>query len=354
MRLSAFTSLTRLGLIALGLGAAVLLFTEFACWLFFRPVDNGFPYGLFVKRTQVGYTGSPGWNAQVARIHPHNVSINSQGFRDDEWTKHLNEPRMLMVGSTALFGLGVGKNDRLSERVASRLGITVHNAGMYGYGSPQALWTLREFCKRGDYKVAMYVHEYKLTRNDFLRNPARSVVDGLLVNLPHEIGNEVAPLKPTFIGERLKLLAFREFLANHELSPRQIYEAWLGLENFDEQYFLSRHAVTADENSFSKNNLIKTAENIRKMQQAADHCGAKFVAAILPGPLENRFRKDEPSTKELLGLLDGIPLIDVRHILPIESKLFLPGLDYFNPATIDAFARYITASVDGDFKNRAK
>ena len=322
------------------------MLAETACWLFGRPVDNGFPPGFFMTRPEVGYMAAPGWNAQITRIRSHNVSINSEGFRDAEWTKRSNVRGILMVGSTALFGLGVEKNERLSERMASYLSTTVHNAGMYGYGSPQALWTLREFCDRDDHKMALYVHEYKLTRDDFVRAPSRTVVDGILVNLPNVGVSDASQSGSAFIVERLQLLALRAFLANHELAPRQIYEVWRGLESFDEQYFLNRYAATSNEHSFSETNIKKTAENIQKMQEVATRCGLTFSVVLLPGPFENRFRQDEPSTRKLLTILDGVEIIDARHVLPMDAKLLIPGLDYFNPATLDFLAQYISASIE--------
>lgn len=344
MNLISIFSFKRLRLI-IALSSGLLLLAETACWLFGRPIDNGFPSGFFVTRPEVGYTSAPGWNAQITRIRSHNVSINSEGFRDVEWTKGSNERGILMVGSTALFGLGVEKNERLSERIASYLGTTVHNAGMYGYGSPQALWALREFCDRGDHKMALYVHEYKLTRDDFVIAPARTVVDGTLINLPNVGGSDATQSQSAFIVERLQLLALRAFLAYHDLSPRKLYENWRGLDSFDEQYFLNRYATTSNEHSFSETNIKKTAENIEKMQEVARRCGVKFALVLLPGPFENRFRQDEPSTRKLLTILNGVAIIDARHVLPIDAKILIPGLDYFNPAALDILAQYISASI---------
>ena len=322
--------------------AAFLLFVEVLLWTFFRPIDQDFPSGLFVNHESVGYKGSPKWRGEVARIHPHHVELNSEGYRDDDRILNSNQQSILMLGSTALFGLGVEKNDRLSERLASLLGIKVDNAAMYGYGAPQALWALSEFCKLRNYSTVYFIHEYKLSRNDFVINPARIVQNGFLLTLPV---NETVVVKRSnifWILERFQLHSLRSFLASHEITPRQVYENLRGLETFGEDYFLKRYAVTVNEKDFPLKNIKKLADSLRDMNKIAPERGAKFVIVLLPGPFENRFRRDEPSTMKLKQELgQTIRILDLRHVLPADAKLRLTGLDYFNQNTLDAFAKEI-------------
>lgn len=331
-------------LVALGFVSVAV--AEIGAWTFTQTRDDGFPKGLFAVRPGVGYAGSPGYNADVVRINSHHISINSDGYRDDEWNKKRDSDHVLMVGSSALFGVGVERHDRLSERLAVRLNVNVHNAGMYGYGPPQSLSMVRELCSRGGYKAVLYVHEYKLTRNDFVHNAPRTVVDGLLVNtLPSTTAADVKT-DSAWITQRVRLMALRQALFRHGYSPRQIYEDWNGLDSFDDEYFLGRYAATADEHDFPQRNVSQAASMIRSMRRASKRCGAHFAMVLLPGPAENRFRRSEPATRNLLTeLANDITTIDLRYRLPREQQLFLHGLDYFDPASLDAFARELTIPV---------
>lgn len=336
-------------------GISLISVAEIGVWTIARPRDNGFPVGLFANRQSAEYAATPGWSGDVTRIHPHHISINSRGYRDGEWSGQPDGPRALMVGSTALFGLGVEKQDRLSERLAAHLNIAVHNAGMYGYGPPQALATVRELCVRGSYRAVLYVHEYKLTRDDFMQRTARTVANGELVNVGASAEVATAPRDSSWLSQRLRLLALREMLSSQGLAPRQLYEDWRGLGSFDEAYFLARYAATADERRFPPKNVKRAADYIRAMQSAAQRCGAVFAVVLLPGPAENRFRRSEPATRSLLTTLEStVPIIDLRHALPHERQLLLPGLDYFNPATLDEFARRLTGSVKSMLQSRSK
>jgi hypothetical protein len=336
-------------------GVSLVSIAEIAVWTIARPRDNGFPAGLFSNRPGAEYAATPRWSGDVTRIHPHHISINSQGYRDGEWGSQHDDPRVLMVGSTALFGLGVEKQDRLSERLARHLNITVHNAGMYGYGPPQALATIRELCHHTSYRTVLYVHEYKLTRNDFMQETARTVVNGELVNVRAPAKFVSTPMEPPWLGQRLRLLALREMLSSHGLAPRQIYENWRGPGSFEEAYFLTRYATTADELSFPPKNVRLAAGYIHEMQSAAQRCGSGFAVVLLPGPAENRFRRSEPATRSLLTMLGStVPIIDLRHALPHDRQLLLPGLDYFNPAALDEFALRLTGPTKSMLQSRSE
>jgi hypothetical protein len=88
---------------------------------------------------------------------------------------------------------------------------------MYGYGPPQALATIRELCNHGSYRTVLYVHEYKLTRNDFMQEKARTVANGELVNVRGPAKGFSTPMEPPWLGQRLRLLALREMLSSHGL-----------------------------------------------------------------------------------------------------------------------------------------
>ena len=325
-----------------------LLLCEILVYILARPIDNGFPLGFFENKNGVGYIASPNWHGRVFRISPHDISINSDGYRDEEWNIQEGVKKILLVGSTALFGLGVDKKDRLSERMEFYLGLRVQNAGMYGYGPPQALRVINNFCKKNSYSIIFYIHEYKHSRNDFLKDPARKVEKGELINITESESESKSKSivskeqEKLWFLERLEFLAIRDFLARNNLHPRQLYENWEGPLILGEEYYLKRYAATADESGFPPYNTDLVAKNIKSMQRSAIKCGAKFVAVLLPGPQENRFRRDEPASKRLMKILpEEILMADLRHALPQNNQLLLPGLDYYNPATLDEFAKIL-------------
>jgi hypothetical protein len=140
-------SLTFLAWIAL-IGVALETYSRF---LF---PDN--PFGVntlseIVFDQEIGWIGRA--NLRTNSSHgdypiPVPVSINADGFRDDDWDEKLRRARdtqskkILMLGDSWLYGWGSEKSERLSESLAHRyrlagLPVEIFNAGIPAFGASQ-------------------------------------------------------------------------------------------------------------------------------------------------------------------------------------------------------------------------
>lgn len=120
----------------------------------YRFSDN--PFGVntlneIVFEPELGWIGRA--NLRTRSSHgdypiPVPVSINMDGFRDDDWDEKLRRARdtqskkILLIGDSWLYGWGSEKSERLSESLAHRyrlagMPVEVFNAGIPAFGAPQ-------------------------------------------------------------------------------------------------------------------------------------------------------------------------------------------------------------------------
>jgi hypothetical protein len=283
-----------------------------------------FPADMFVTDKIRGLALSPDFNQIVKRVRSFRVHINPQGYRDRDWNQ--SKPRrVLLVGSSATFGFGLDRKAGIAAKLEEALGpeVSVLNSAVYSYGPPQALATIKLECPKWRPQLVVYMHEYKLTRVDFLSNrgatgPIKSV------NQSGTFGSQ--------FGWRLPSL--RKYLSNHGFHPTQVWERVRGLDQLDASYIKSRYAVTGSWGESCRDCTSRAATLIAQMPQAAAQCGADFIMAVLPGPGEAYYGFKEPATTDLLNKLAiSVPTLrpaDLRNGIPLASVLSIPGLDYFN------------------------
>ncbi len=145
--------------------AAALLLVESGVRLLWSgaPVSPGSSDSLPVRQVRdprVLYRlvpGSEGWYAGTP------VSVNSLGLRDREYpaTRTAGSSRVLLLGDSMVFGVGVPPEETLSAHLARRLpGTEAINAGIFGYNLIQQISLLREVGPRlrPDLVVACFVH----------------------------------------------------------------------------------------------------------------------------------------------------------------------------------------------------
>jgi hypothetical protein len=286
------------------------------------PRSGAFPKGIFVADADRGIAFAPGFDGSVTRVRRIHVSINAQGYRDSDWKKK-SAPRVMLAGSSATVGLGLEANQMIGARLGEILGdVSVLNAGIYSYGPPQILSTIERECARWHPQVVVYMHEYKLTRRDFLVNRG---VGGNANAAEDEKEASVASLR---------LNALRAFLSNHGLHPRQLAEKVFGFEQLSPTYLSAHYAATRPSSEFCADCAERTVRFIRAMKPAAEACGAGFVMAVLPGTTEAYYGLREPATDEVLSRLrsaePNFPIVDLRNGIPIGSRFTIPALDYFN------------------------
>jgi len=304
--------------------------------------DDGFPRGMFVNDPARGYSLAPGTRASVQRVHRFDLSVNESGYRDRSWRAAQSGRRLLMVGSSALFGFGVQAEERLSERLEHHLSGSrrVLNAGVYGYGAPQARATIGKECAALSPELVVYVHEYKLTRHDFLAEQGRHVVDGDLVNrlaptAPAPAAATAAAVPP---GDSLwNFRRLRAWLWRRGWHPVQLAEALLGTDRLPSSYVERRYVLTKPGGEFPPDGPARVAREVGAMARISRQCGADFIAVILPGPYEHRYAY-EPASSAIVSLLEGkVRVADLRRLLRDRPALMLEGLDYFDAEALDAF-----------------
>lgn len=312
--------------------------------------DDGFPRGLFVADPARGYALAPGADVTVQRVHRFRIQVNERGYRDRSWNDADPRPRMLLVGSSALFGFGVAAEERLGERLERHApGIRTYNAAVYGYGPPQARATIDKECAALAPRLVLYVHEYKMTRRDFLRDPGRGVAEGQLVNLPGADGaaaaTPVAVAATAAEAPPWKLHRLRTWLWHRGWHPTQLCEALIGRERLPASYVERRYVATKPAGEFPADGPLRAAREVSAMAQAAARCGARFAMVLLPGPFEHRYAEEPASIALRAAIGPAAEVIDLRRQMPERPLLMLQGLDYFDAPALDGFARALAAAL---------
>jgi hypothetical protein len=317
-------------LLSLGIGLAL---AEILASLVL-PTTGTVPPDLFIADATRGLALRPGFIGTIERAgHRFTVSINADGYRDDPMSGG-TLPRILVVGSSAGFGVGLSRDASLAGQLAHALAprFAVIGAAVYTYGPVQVLETIRRDCAKTQPAMVVYLHEYKNTRTDFLA----------LRHVSAEAEVDAPASRPTF-----SLLSLRSLLSNNHLHPRQIAERLIGLDRLPIGY--RNRYVTTTGPEFPPENARRTAAIIAEMTNVARRCGADFRMAILPGPNEAYYGIAEPATEALLGALraagNGDAVIDARAGVTLGSDLFLSAIDYPNAAGAAYLGSRIAAQI---------
>ena len=297
---------------------AALVAADFAA-SFFVPTSGVTSPGLFIPDAVRGSALQPGFHATMTRAgHRFEVTINKNGYRDAEWNLEDTRPRVLVVGSSATFAVGLPREAGIAAQLAAQLGsdVVVLNTGTYTYGLVSELETIRRECPATHPFLVLYIHEYKNTRRDFLELRPVEADD--------------APSADTVARWGVTLPALRTLLSINGLHPRQLVERMIGLDRLPRSY-VERYAMTTGP-GFAPENAGRAAALIEDMDEAAQHCGAQFLMAVLPGPAEAYYGLREPATEALLAALrtagSGDKVVDTRPSIPLGCDCFLSAYDY--------------------------
>jgi hypothetical protein len=309
--------------------ALVLIGANVVTGTFLLPETGSYPTGLFIDDAARGLAAAPHFSAVVTRAGvSFPVAINNAGYRDAEWVAD-GRPRILLVGSSATFGVGLPREAGIAAKLAEALGPTVSvlNAGIYSYGPPQILRTIEMECPALKPRLVLYLHEYKATRRDFMaeRRPSPESEASAAAR------EEVAP--PDW---DLSFHALRAFLSGRGLHPRQLGEELFGLARLPLDYLQAHYAMTLPSAEFPIATTEAAARTILAMREAATACSADFAMAVLAGPAEAFYGMREPATDLVLRRLaeaaQPLGIVDTRIGIPLGSRFAIPGLDYPNEA----------------------
>ena len=125
---------------------AGIIFVVLALEITFRllnifPSIQSPPRHLLQKDDVLGYRlSSEGHWLLASTEFKVDIQTNSQGFRGQEW--HQNLPFVYVLGSSEVFGWGVGQKDIFSSRISqhlsdARLPLRARNLSVFGYNSRQ-------------------------------------------------------------------------------------------------------------------------------------------------------------------------------------------------------------------------
>jgi len=312
---------------------------------FLVPQTGSYPIGLFINDAARGLAAAPHFSGMATRAGvSFPVTINNAGYRDAEWVTD-GRSRVLLVGSSASFGVGLSREAGIAAQLAQALGpsIAVLNAGIYSYGPPQILRTIEMECPALRPRLVLYLHEYKATRRDFMAERRPSPASETVSDAPEAVG------PPDW---DLSFRALRAYLSGHGLHPRQLGENLMGLAHLSPAYLQAHYAVTLPSADFPIATTEKAASTITGMRDAATACGAAFAMAVLAGPAEAYYGMREPATELVLQHLAEasrpVAILDTRIGIPLGSRFSIAGLDYPN----EAGAAWIAANLAPFVKSR--
>ncbi len=150
-----FTTKLRLAYIGLLLGLVLFTCELGSRYFFTRSADFWSICSEFQFDQTLGWKGIPNFEGNLggpAGLVA--IKINADGFRDDDWksklaeAKHLGLSKILFLGDSVLYGLGIEKSERLSEQLEDLYSyqgrrIMTFNAGIPGYGTGQEFRTFQ-------------------------------------------------------------------------------------------------------------------------------------------------------------------------------------------------------------------
>ncbi len=176
---------------------------------------------IFAADTDLGYRYRPHQKAVSEagcyRIDP--VTINSEGFRDDEWPDSA-EGGVAILGDSYVEGVHVDDDETVAARLRAYLGRPVLNAGITGYGtiSAEAVYE-KEIRPRKPSVVALFF----LTFNDITDNDCRfqRAGDGSVLKTCVDAGSEGDKIEKGFF---VKQGAIRDFFRSSCMSCRYLMQ----------------------------------------------------------------------------------------------------------------------------------
>lgn len=172
--------------------------------------------GWTLRPDVVGLKSDEPWQADVR--------TNALGFRDDEHAEKVSGIiRVAVLGDSFVFGSGVRQDETLTHQLAARLGpsFEVVNLGVPGYGTDQALLTLRRWGPRLSPDVVLTGFFW----NDIMENASPKIYemekprfllsDGTLTLVP-----QGAASGPSALGRLDDILRSRSHLWSREAHAR--------------------------------------------------------------------------------------------------------------------------------------
>jgi len=307
--------------------------------------------GLYQAEEARGYAHSPGFSGTIRTTSEFEVSINSNGYRDREWTYDVPR-RILVVGDSFTFGEPLAADLTIFYRLRTRLEnaeVVIFNAGISGYGLAQILGTVRKECPVVRPERILYLFYLNDLSRDAMRTDSMRVVDGWLVPAfdAQEPGRALSDQEiRASIDAALHTLDLADVLALEHIAAIVRRSGLVGApgEGATESIF-----ETDDPLAYPPENSGLAAALLQSIAAAADACGAEFTMVILAADWELRLGVREPATERLLEAVadDGLDILDLRSPADPNRILRLPNDNHYNPAAADWAASRIANHLQG-------
>jgi lysophospholipase L1-like esterase len=227
---------------------------------------------------------SPDLRAYVgrnARLH-YSYGVDHLGFRrtlpEVESTR-----KILMVGDSVLFGVGVDDDATLASALQAQVGSAVQivNAGVGGYGPDQIYAVAEELSSRGRYESLVYI----ACQNDFEDGSAETYLASA-----ERVLERLAGLAPRFeAGVTVLLVTAMEHTLYDVLRER----GWTPLENDLTSHLRSGLPASAARHGFSYVDWAEFAERTSLLHGTLFHRFALYVDHVHLSPLGNRLAARE-------------------------------------------------------------
>lgn len=302
-----------------------LLMMDYAIYALFVREPTPHDSGLYRAEAERGFGLTPGFRGVYrTRGGETPITVNSSGFRGPEWTFDA-ATRVMAVGDSFTFGIPLAVEDGFLAKAEAKLGhgYRLYNLGVPGYGPAHILPTVERYCGTIRPAHVMYFFFANDLRDDNLATDAVRAVDGYLVRRAaggRELSDDelLARVRGRqesrySLAAGLGLVHIRTFMAERGIHPSQLLKR--GTPAAAESYLVTRGPGYSDEN------VARAAEQIRRVKQAAEACGARFTMVVLPGHVEAFHGLVEPGTRDLLARLDGaVEVLDLhRHMRPGDN-----------------------------------
>ncbi len=154
-----------------------LLGAEFSLRLLYDEVEVGGTYwglGAFIPAEGVGYRHAPGFRGRALRpgVFDLHVTSNALGLRQEDFeAQNAHQRKVLLLGDSFLFGLGVAEKASFASLIASQLNpdqIGVVNGGQSGYSIRQeVLWGTRLAAEIGPQAMILCANLFNDVRDDY-------------------------------------------------------------------------------------------------------------------------------------------------------------------------------------------
>ncbi|MBL8149193.1 MAG: SGNH/GDSL hydrolase family protein [Blastocatellia bacterium] len=273
------------------------------------------------------------------------VKTNSLGMRERELTESLDGLRILTLGDSFVFGLGVNREETfhtsLEERMKAALSkpVEVLNSGVPGYGTAQQLETLKDLAPKltpNLVLVCFYVG------NDLIDNlhtldsgiTSERVIDGVFVSAKrYHIKDDELDIQNSQNRSLIMQLLYSTYTYNYLDMKVSGLKGQLGLKPQTKTLYKSIYKFHRKVDSEQEQRVYKyTRELLDEIKAVAAKQSTKVAIAIFPSQIQLR---DDQLREQLEGFKLSADEVIVdkpnRRIVSIAEELKIPVIDLYKP-----------------------